>query len=199
MAEGIRERKKRRTREALIAAAVELFQRQGYEATTVAQIAAAADVSTRTFFLHFPTKEDVVLAGGGARVELAVRVIEQRGPDETMRDVLAAAVECMIGEVAGSELATGIADVRVRLMLTVPELQAWMLRRLLDAQRRIVDALCRSYPEEDDVVAVAAQVGALVGAVTSAATYALRRGDPPEEVTAAMRAAAGRTALSWSR
>ncbi|TDE33806.1 TetR/AcrR family transcriptional regulator [Nonomuraea mesophila] len=199
MAEGIRERKKRRTREALIAAAVELFQRQGYEATTVAQIAAAADVSTRTFFLHFPTKEDVVLAGGGARVELAVRVIEQRGADETMPDVLAAAVECMISEVAGSELATGIADVRVRLMLTVPELQAWMLRRVLDAQRRIVDALCRSYPEEDDVVAVAALVGALVGAVASAATYALRRGDTPEEVTAAMRAAAGRAVLSWSR
>ncbi|MEO3892024.1 helix-turn-helix domain-containing protein [Nonomuraea sp. B5E05] len=199
MAEGMRERKKRRTRETLIAAAVELFRRQGYEATTVAQIAAAADVSTRTFFLHFPTKEDVVLADAGMRVELAVRIIEGRGADESLPDVLATAVERMISEVAGSDLATGMADVRVELMLTVPDLQAWMLRRLLDAQRRIVDALRRSYPEEGDVVAVGALVGAMMGAVTSAAAYALRRGDTPEEVTAAMRAAAGRVALSSSR
>ncbi|TDC99358.1 TetR family transcriptional regulator [Nonomuraea deserti] len=199
MAEGMRERKKRRTREALIAAAVELFRRQGYEVTTVAQIAAAADVSTRTFFLHFPTKEDVVLADADTRVELAVRIIEERGADESLPDVLATAVQRMISEVAGSDLATGMADVRVQLMLTVPELQARMMRRLLDAQRRIVDALCRSYPEEDDVVLVGALVGAMAGAVTSAATYALRRGDAPEEVTAAMRAAAGRVALSSSR
>ncbi|TDD13262.1 TetR/AcrR family transcriptional regulator [Nonomuraea diastatica] len=199
MAEGMRERKKRRTREALIAAAVELFRRQGYEATTVAQIAATADVSTRTFFLHFPAKEDVVLADADMRVELALRIIEERGADESLPDVLAAAVERMIIEVAGSDLATGMADVRVKLMLTVPELQAWMMRRLLDAQRRIVDALRRSYPEESDVVVVAALVGAMVGAVTSAAAYALRRGDTPGEVTAAMRAAAGRVAHSSSR
>ncbi|MEO3800164.1 helix-turn-helix domain-containing protein [Nonomuraea sp. B1E8] len=199
MAEGMRERKKRRTREALIAAAVELFRRQGYEATTVAQIAAAADVSTRTFFLHFATKEDVVLADAGTRVELAVRTIEGRGADESLPDVLATAAERMISEVTGSDLATGMADVRVKLMLTVPDLQARMMRRLLDAQRRIVDALCRSYPEEGDVVVVGALVGALVGAVTSAAAYALRRGDTPEEVAAAMRAAAGRVALSGSR
>ncbi|MGP3929503.1 TetR family transcriptional regulator [Nonomuraea sp. KM88] len=199
MADGLRERKKRRTREALIAAAVELFRRQGYEATTVAQIAAAADVSTRTFFLHFPTKEDVVLPDAGTRVELAVRTIEGRRPDEPLPDVLATAVERMISEVAGSDLATGMADVRVELTLTVPDLQARMMRRLLDAQRRIVDALCRSYPEEDDEVVVGAMVGAMMGAVSSAAAYALRRGDTPEEVTAAMRAAAGRVARSSSR
>ncbi|MEO3797642.1 TetR family transcriptional regulator [Nonomuraea sp. B10E15] len=199
MADGLRERKKRRTREALTAAAVELFRRQGYEATTVAQIAAAADVSTRTFFLHFPTKEDVVLSDAGTRVELAVRTIEGRRPDEPLPDVLATAVERMISEVAGSDLATGMADVRVELTLTVPDLQARMMRRLLDAQRRVVDALCRSYPEEDDEVVVGAMVGAMMGAVTSAAAYALRRGDTPEEVTAAMRAAAGRVARSSSR
>ncbi|MGN9846025.1 helix-turn-helix domain-containing protein [Nonomuraea sp. H19] len=190
MSEGLRERKKRRTREALIAAALELFQRQGYDATTVAQIAAAADVSTRTFFLHFPAKEDVVLANAEARVALAVRIIESRRPEEALPDVLARAIELMIADVSGSDLATGLADVRVRLALTVPELRSWLMRRLLDAQERLVEALCRSYPEEHDVVAVAALVGAMMGAVTSAAAYALRRGDAPEQVEAAMRQAA---------
>ncbi|GAA3583527.1 hypothetical protein GCM10022419_076620 [Nonomuraea rosea] len=194
MSEGLRERKKRRTREALVAAAVELFQRQGYEATTVAQIAAAADVSTRTFFLHFGTKEDVVLANADARIEQGVRIVEEREAGETLPDVLARVIEHTIGDVSGSDLVTGLADVRVRLALTVPELQAWLMRRLLFAQERIVEALCGSYPEERDVVDVAALVGGMMGAVTSAAAYALRRGDPPAEVAAAMRRAAATAA-----
>ena len=49
----LRERKRVRTRQALIDAAAELFERRGYDGTTIADIAAAADVSTRTFFSYF--------------------------------------------------------------------------------------------------------------------------------------------------
>jgi AcrR family transcriptional regulator len=59
---GLRERKKQRTRSTLINAAVELCDRQGFENTTVDQIAAVADVSPRTFSRYFATKEAVVLA-----------------------------------------------------------------------------------------------------------------------------------------
>ena len=58
---GLRERKKQKTREAIQREALRLFQAQGYEATTVEQIAAAAEISPSTFFNYFPTKEDVVL------------------------------------------------------------------------------------------------------------------------------------------
>lgn len=58
--EGLRERKKRRTRRAIQEVALDLFERQGFDATTIEQIADAAEISPSTFFNYFPSKEDVV-------------------------------------------------------------------------------------------------------------------------------------------
>ncbi len=57
---GLRERKKQRTREAIVEAAFELFAEQGFEGTTIAEIAEAAEIAPRTFFSYFPSKDDVV-------------------------------------------------------------------------------------------------------------------------------------------
>jgi len=59
---GLRERKKQQTREQIAAAGLELFGSRGYHATTVADVAAAAEVSERTVYTYFPTKEDILFA-----------------------------------------------------------------------------------------------------------------------------------------
>jgi AcrR family transcriptional regulator len=58
---GLRERKKLKTRESIQREAMRLIEKQGYEQTTIEQIAAAVEISPSTFFNYFPTKEDVVL------------------------------------------------------------------------------------------------------------------------------------------
>jgi AcrR family transcriptional regulator len=61
-ATGLRERKKQQTRAALVRAGLELFVERGYDETTLAEIAAAAGVSTRTIFAYFPGKEDILFS-----------------------------------------------------------------------------------------------------------------------------------------
>jgi AcrR family transcriptional regulator len=72
----LRETKKARTRLALREAAVELFIAKGYDATTVAEIAAAAEVSEPTFFRYYPTKAAVVLAPLEHRIDLTLTALE---------------------------------------------------------------------------------------------------------------------------
>jgi AcrR family transcriptional regulator len=87
---GLRERKKLRTREAIIDAAFDLFEDRGFDATTIADIAAAADIAPRTFFGYFATKEDVVTHDfGDVQAGLRARLTE-REPGETAMEALRA-------------------------------------------------------------------------------------------------------------
>lgn len=75
---GLRETKKRRTRQALIDAAMRLYRKKGFDGVTVAEIAREADVAPRTFFGYFETKEDVFLGRGDDRLDRVVRAIHER-------------------------------------------------------------------------------------------------------------------------
>src|SRR5919199_3377642 len=81
-APGLRERKKRRTRELIAATARRLFAERGFEDVTVAQIARAAEVSEQTVFNYFPTKEDLVYWRLGSFEDELLASIRDRTPGE---------------------------------------------------------------------------------------------------------------------
>ena len=85
---GLRERKKQRTRELIASTALELFARHGYQATTVAEIAAAADVSERTVFTYFPTKEDILFSDHADFRDRLAAALEQRPAGASALDTL---------------------------------------------------------------------------------------------------------------
>jgi AcrR family transcriptional regulator len=76
--EGLRERKKRETREAITRAAWRLFARRGFDAVTVADIARAAKVSEKTVFNYFQAKEDLVFGAGMQRVAALIEAVSAR-------------------------------------------------------------------------------------------------------------------------
>lgn len=86
--EGLRERKKQRTREAIVTVALELFAERGYQQTTVAEIAEAAEVSKGTVFAYFPTKEDIVFADTAPVCDDLLRRLRERPQDQSAVDVL---------------------------------------------------------------------------------------------------------------
>ncbi len=85
---GLRERSKARRREAIIRAAYQLFAERGFDATTVADIAAAAEVAPRTVAMYFPSKQDIALSRYSEGIESLTAAVSSRAPGETLIGVL---------------------------------------------------------------------------------------------------------------
>ena len=83
---GLRERKKQQTRAHIADTARRLFAERGFEAVTVAEVARAADVSEKTVFNYFPTKEDLFYSGMEAFEEKLIGVVRDRAPGESVLD-----------------------------------------------------------------------------------------------------------------
>jgi AcrR family transcriptional regulator len=88
--EGLRERKKRATRDAIAVAARRLFAERGFDDVTVGEVAVAADVSEKTVFNHFATKEDLAFAGREEGIAQFVAAITQRPPGTSVLEVFRA-------------------------------------------------------------------------------------------------------------
>ncbi|SEG84290.1 DNA-binding transcriptional regulator, AcrR family [Nonomuraea solani] len=175
---GLRERKKQRTRQALIEAALRLFGEKGFEETTLAEIAAQADVSTRTFFSYFAGKEDLVFYDSDERMEMAVGMMASREPGESVTDLLQRVVQASFDwATAFGGLTYEEAAVRTRLIMTVPALQARALFLLFDSQLRLARALHAAFPDRLTLVEAAAAVGALIGAVKLAVMAGFEQDD----------------------
>ncbi len=159
LAVGLRERKKARTRAAIQEHALRLFAQQGYQATTVEQIAEAAEVSPSTFFRYFPTKEDVVLYDV---LDPPVLAAFRAQPAELSPiQALRGAMRAVFAELPAEELE--VQQQRDRLVRSVPELRA----RMLDEFARNLDLLAELVAERvgrrADELAVRTLAGAVIG------------------------------------
>jgi AcrR family transcriptional regulator len=128
-APGLRERKKLKTKAAIQRAALRLFKKNGYDETTVEDIAAAAEISPSTFFNYFPSKEDVVIYDEYDPMMFSMITDAPAGEklSLTIRRVL---------DVFAQILESDTADIleRSRLMLEVPELRARIWEELEKAR-----------------------------------------------------------------
>jgi AcrR family transcriptional regulator len=116
---GLRERKRQQTRERLTRAAMALFLERGFEATTLDDIAAAADISRRSFFHYFASKEDVVFAWHEETTAALIAAVEARPAKESMLTAAENAISAMV-----RQLEPGEAIAMARLKRDNPALQA---------------------------------------------------------------------------
>jgi AcrR family transcriptional regulator len=156
---GLRERKKAKTRAALQQHALRLFRERGYEATTVDEIADAAEVSSSTFFRYFPTKEDVVLYD--ALDPLLFEAFEAQPADLSPVGALRATMREVFGAAPADVLAQQ--DERAALILSVPELRMRMLDEFARSMLLFADVVAKRVGRQPDDLAVRALVGAVVG------------------------------------
>jgi len=161
----LRERKKARTRQALVEAALRLFAERGFEATTVADIADAADVSPRTFFTYFPAKEDVLFADVQGRIERLRDALAKRAPDESFLDALRRAAHRVLADPTFQAEAQ---RTHMEVIGANPALGARALQDLLAAEQVVAAAIASDLGvDRTDLqpqVAAAAAVNALRGA-----------------------------------
>ena len=161
----LRERKKQKTREAIQREATRLFQKQGYEETTIEQIAAAVEISPSTFFNYFRSKEDVALYD--AYDPMIVTLFQSRPSDEPLSKSVRAVLEELTGILESDR---EIILARSKLLLETPDLRARLWSEVERAQVFLGAMLAqRAGRDEDDfdfrVVAIAL-VAAMMEAVT---------------------------------
>jgi AcrR family transcriptional regulator len=160
---GLRERKKARTRASLREHALRLFREQGYQATTVEQIAAAAEVSPSTFFRYFPTKEDVILQD-----DMDTRMIaafEQQPPGVGPIAAVRAAAREMLTSYTGTDL--DVIRETTRLTMTVPEVRARALDEFARTITVLAEAVSKRTGRAPDDLAVRTVAGAIIGVIMS--------------------------------
>jgi AcrR family transcriptional regulator len=180
---GLRERKKAKTRAALQEHALRLIRAQGYAATTIEQIAEAAEVSPSTFFRYFPTKEDAVLYDPYDPLFAAAFRAQPSGASsmQAMRAATRAVFEALPAEEMD----------RVRellpLILAVPELRARTLDGLAQTAQLCAALVAEREGRPVDDFAVRTFAGAIIGAWTAVLLAAVD--DPDADIAALLDAA----------
>jgi AcrR family transcriptional regulator len=179
---GLRERKKQRTRETIASAARELFAERGYHATTLPEIAEAADVSTRTIFAYFPSKEDILFSDFPLMKDAPAQALAERpeGEDalETVRKFILS-----LHELEKTDL-----DLKMRMCIENDEtLRSHLRARLASLEELIAPAIAKDLGAADDDL----RPQVVAASLTAAFNVLTERDDSPKgkPKTAADRAA----------
>jgi AcrR family transcriptional regulator len=175
---GLRERKKARTREAIIDAALDLFASKGFEATTIEDIAAAADVSPRTFFRYFESKVDLVMARNEAHGDkIGPRILARpasEGPLEAMRQALQQTMR---------ELLDDPSVVReLQVMLSTPTLRNRAREHFYEEEAELVTAFAARLGTRDDDRTANIMASAAAGAIWAVIERWLAEGSEVERL-----------------
>ncbi|WIY02891.1 TetR family transcriptional regulator [Amycolatopsis mongoliensis] len=192
---GLRERKKLRTRAAISTAAIGLFTARGFDAVGVAEVARVAEVSKRTLFAYFPTKEDLVLHRFADHETGAADVVRGRRPGQ---GALAALREAFLRGLEERSPVTGLCDepdvlTVFRLVTGTPALGARLAEFTSAGEAALAAALAEAGVPSPDAGLAAAQIAAVRRTLATANMDAVAAGVPaarrrPVAVAAAERA-----------
>jgi AcrR family transcriptional regulator len=143
--EGLRERKRRETLRRIAEEGLKLFLTNGYEATTLDEIAEAAGISRRTFFYYFRSKEEILLAwqGGGFTDTVRAAVLEQ----STRQSPLDAVKNALLGLM--TRFKADFKQVRAieRLVCSNEALRLRHQAKYVEQEQAVFEALCQMWPQ----------------------------------------------------
>jgi AcrR family transcriptional regulator len=170
---GLRERKKIKTHQAIRREAFRLIEENGYAATTVEQIAEAADVSPSTFFRYFPSKESLLLADD--LDPLISEALKDQPPDLSPAQAFRRAYEAVMDQLPADQLE--FESTRQRLMFSIPELKAAMYDEYYRTVTVAAEAIAHRIGRAPDDFEVHVFAGALTGAMMAAFDSAPKTAD----------------------
>ncbi|MGW0969518.1 TetR/AcrR family transcriptional regulator [Streptomyces sp. NPDC002516] len=164
---GLRERKKIKTRIAIREATYRLIERQGYDATTIEQIAEAAEVSPSTVFRYFPTKEDIVLTD--EYDPLLEQELRERPADEPWFDSLRHVLGKAVG--LGDSEDPQVSRLRTRLMVEVPAVRSRMMESASVTGRLLSRAIGERTGRDPDSLEVRVFAMSLIGGLMETSLF----------------------------
>jgi AcrR family transcriptional regulator len=171
---GLRERKKQQTRDTIAQAALRLFAERGYDETTLADIAEAANVAPRTIFAYFESKEDILLCEEGSFLNELRRRLDERPAGTTTVDTLREFL-------SGIEPPDQGAKLRKQIVTANPSLQMKMRARHGQLEPMLTESIAKDLgAEPDDLQAmlVAASITATLTSVRDSFLEAEAGGKP---------------------
>jgi AcrR family transcriptional regulator len=191
MGTGLRDRRKRQTREAISDVATRMFAARGFDEVTIAQVADAAGVAKMTVTNYFPRKEDLVFDRAEAVIRSLADVADARAPGESL---LAAIRRDYAGRVARADVTLGLSSPAFARMIASSPALASRARQMQDLREQALgDAIAAEAgvddPQQRIVAALLASVHRVLDAEASRRSLA---GQPREEICAVLAAAATR-------